>query len=189
MREPWEEYPEIWKSKSAFFTWMRGNLRRALWEKYPPKIMFKKSLLEKPPVGYTGKAKSGACCALTGIWTGNSKLQVDHIVGEASLRGWSDVESFVKHLCTSKENMQLVETEAHKVKSYAERMGITFEDAISRKEVIAFSKLPVPEMKKVLQSHDNYETIRPVVEAMKKHTKKALVEFYEQCLKGEKIES
>ena len=40
-KQPWEEFPDIWKTKAAFFAWLRGGLRRAVWEKYPPKIKFK----------------------------------------------------------------------------------------------------------------------------------------------------
>ena len=148
--DPWEEFPEVWPTKGAFFTWLRGCLRRSVWEKYPPKIIFKKSMMVPPPADYTGKSRSGALCALTGEWTGNSKLQVDHIIGNASCRDWSDVLPFIRHLCTHKENMQLVDKEAHKIKSYAERMGISFEEAVLEKKVIAFKKLKTDEQKKVL---------------------------------------
>lgn len=152
-QEPWEYYPEVWPTKAYFFSWLRGGLRRAIWEKYPPKIIFKKSQLTKPPEGYTGKAKSGAVCALTGVWTGNSKLQVDHIEGEASFRDWCDIESFVRHLCTNNENMQLVEIEAHKIKSYAERQGISFEDAMfEKKYILPFKKLNATQQKETLTS-------------------------------------
>ena len=185
-KEPWELYPHIWKTKSAFFSWMRGGLRRALWEKYPPKIEFKNKQCTPPPEGYAGKAKSGANCSLTGVWTGKSKLEVDHIVGEASLRDWDDVLSFIRHLCTNDENMQLVEKEAHKVKSYSERNGISFEEAQKRKMAIAFGKLPIDEMKNVLQNSEKYETIKEVVEGSKKLTKKRLCELYKEILNGSK---
>src|SRR5690554_3110739 len=127
--EPWELYPHIWKTKSSFFTWLRGCLRRAVWEKYPPKLEFKNEVCTPPPEGIITRAKTGAFCALTGEWEGKSKLEVDHIVGNASLKDWEDVLSFIQHLCAPKENMQLVKKEAHKIKSYAERKGISFEEA------------------------------------------------------------
>jgi hypothetical protein len=138
--EPWEEFPEIWKTKSAFFTWMRGNLRRALWERYPPKIQFKNSMCKTPPADYKGKAKSGTECSLTGEWTPKSYLEVDHIIGQASLKDWEDVTAFIKHLCTNTDNMQLVGKDAHKIKSYAERKGISFENALLEKMVIQMIK-------------------------------------------------
>ena len=183
----WETYPEIWPTKGKFFTWLRGQLRRALWEKYPPKLKFKNERCAPPPIGLETRAKTGTHCALTGNWVGKSRLEVDHIVGEASLRGWEDFVPFCMHLLTTTENMQLVDKEAHKVKSYAERMGITFEEAQLRKSVIAFSKLPTNEMKNVLQSHKNYETIRSVVESKTKPSKKFLTEIYEQMMKGVEV--
>lgn len=138
--EPWEEYPAIWKTKSAFFAWLRGGLRRAIWEKYPPKIQFKNAQCKPPPAGYTGKAKSGTECTLTGEWTAKSYLEVDHIEGHVSLKDWSDITTFIQHLCTNSANMQLVSKEAHKIKSYAERKGISFEEAVIEKKVIQIIK-------------------------------------------------
>lgn len=150
--ELWTLYPEVWPTKAKFFSWLRGALRLAVWSKYPPKLIFKNSQCGKPPEGYTGKAKSGTFCALTNEWTGKSKLEVDHIVGEVSLRGWEDVLPFLLHLLTTEDNMQLVSKDAHKVKSYAERYKMSFEDALVEKEVIAFSKLSVASQKDMLQS-------------------------------------
>jgi hypothetical protein len=140
MSNPWELYPHIWKTKAAFFSYVRGALRRALWEKYPVKLEFKNETCTPPPLGYTGRAKSGTDCALTGEWEGKSKLEVDHIEGNKSLREWEDVLPFVQHLCTTKDNMQLVKKEAHKIKSYADRQGITFEEAVIIKDAIAICK-------------------------------------------------
>ena len=138
--DPWIAYPTIWKTKSAFFTWLRGNLRRAVWEKYPGKIQFKNNECNPPPKDYVGRAKSGAYCALSNNWTAKSYLEVDHKVGNASLKEWSDVTSFIQHLCTNDLNMQLVSKEAHKIKSYAERQNITYEEATAIKQAIKIVK-------------------------------------------------
>lgn len=148
--ELWKIAPDIWPTKAKFFAWLRGNLRRALWEKYPIKIQFKNEQCESPPEGYKGKARSGAECVLTGEWTGKSRLQVDHVVGNVPLSEWEHFVPFVLHLLCTKDNMQLVEKEAHKIKSYAERMGITFEEAIVEKQVIAFKKLKAGVQKEIL---------------------------------------
>lgn len=138
--EPWELYPDIWKTKSAFFTWLRGGLRRAIWEKYPPKIQFKTKGCSPPPPDYEGRAKSGANCALTGEWTPKSYLEVDHIKGHVAFTDWDDVLDFIKHLCSDSSNFQLVNKENHKIKSYAERKGISFEEALIEKKAIAIIK-------------------------------------------------
>ena len=140
-KEPWEEFSDIWPTKARFFSWLRGCLRGGVWNKYPPKLMYKKSLCQVPsPEWYKGRAKYGGVCALTGDWNVQSKMEVDHIHGNVSLNDWSDVLPFIQHLCAQKNNMQVVSKEAHKVKSYAERMGMSFEDAQLEKQVIATLK-------------------------------------------------
>lgn len=158
-KNPWEAYPDVWSTKAKFFTWLRGAFRKAVWSRYPGRIKFKNERCEKPPEGYTGRAKSGAYCALTGEWVGKSNLEVDHVIGEASLREWADVESFIRHLCPTDDNMQLVSREAHKIKSYAERMGITFAEAVIEKQVIAFGKESVEKQRIILTETCLCETI------------------------------
>lgn len=140
MSDPWEEFPEIWRNKVAFFTWLRSGLRKAVWQYYPPKLKYKNSKAFKPPENYTGKAKRLVECELTGELLPVSQAEIDHIEGHVSLKDWNDLLPFVQHLCASKENMQVVGKEAHKTKSYAERMGISFEEASREKKAIALQK-------------------------------------------------
>lgn len=139
-KEPWVEYKHIWPTKAKFFSFLRGNLRRAVWEKWPGKIEFKNEVCSAPPEDYTGRAKSGAYCALTGEWVGKSAAEIDHIKGHVSLNDWDDLLPFILHLCASKDNMAYVGKEAHRIKSYAERMGISFEQALIQKQIIALQK-------------------------------------------------
>lgn len=140
LRKPWEEYPHIWKTEAAFWSYVRGGLRRGLWEKSPIKLDFKNKACEVPPEGYTGRAKSGAYCALTNEWTGKSKMEVDHKEGHMSLLSWDDILDFVLHVIPPPDSLQLVDKEAHKVKSYAERRGISFEEALIEKKAIEICK-------------------------------------------------
>lgn len=139
-KELWEQYPHIWPTKAAFFVWLRGSLRRAVWNTYPLKIELIKEASVPKPEGYNGKAKKFAKCSLTGKVIPKSQCQVDHIVGNASLQSWEDLLPFVKHLCTDKDNLQIVSKDAHKIKSYAERHKISFEEACDIKEAIAIIK-------------------------------------------------
>lgn len=139
-KEPWIEAPHIWPTKASFFNFLRGNLRRAVWEKWPLKFEFKNGLCGQPPEDYTGRARSGALCALSGEWTGKSAAEIDHIFGNVSLQEWEDVLPFIQHLCASKDNMQYVSKEAHKIKSYADKHGISFQEASCVKEAIRLCK-------------------------------------------------
>lgn len=138
--KPWEWYPEVWPSKSKFFTWLRGCLRNAVWNKSPIKIIYKNENCSKPPSDYTGKAKTGAYCALSGEWEGKSKLEVDHISGNVSLQDEEDILGFIQHLIPPPGSLQLVTKEAHKIKSYAEKQGISYEMAAAQKKAIYLIK-------------------------------------------------
>lgn len=138
--EPWLWYPEVWPTKSKFYTWLRGCLRNAVWNKSPIKIIFKNEGCSSPPEGYTGRAKSGAYCALSGEWEGKSKLEVDHIEGNVSLLEEENIIEFIKHLIPPPNSLQLVTKDAHKVKSYAEREGISYEEAVIQKKAIQLEK-------------------------------------------------
>lgn len=138
--KPWELYPHFWKTEAQFWTYLRGCIRRGLWEKSPIKLDFKNKNCSKPPEGYTGRAKSGAYCALSKKWEGKSKLEVDHVEGNVSLGCWEDVLPFIQHMVPPPDNMALVTKEAHKIKSYAEKMGITFEEAVVQKKAIEIQK-------------------------------------------------
>lgn len=139
--KPWEEYPELWKTESQFWTYLRGCIRRGLWEKSPIKLSFKNNGCDLPPDDYDGRAKSGQYCALSGKWEGKSKLEVDHIEGNVSLSSWDDVLPFIQHMIPEKGTLQLVTKEAHKIKSHQEKQGFeTFEEAACDKKAIQVCK-------------------------------------------------
>jgi hypothetical protein len=138
--EPWVWYPEVWPTKSKFFTWLRGSLRNAVWNRSPIKIIFKNETCSNPPAGYEGRAKSGTYCALSGVWEGKSKLEVDHIEGNVPINNEEDILEFLKHLIPAPNTLQLVTKEAHKIKSYAEKQGITYEEAAAEKKAIEIIK-------------------------------------------------
>jgi hypothetical protein len=151
---PWEAYPHIWKTESAFMSWLRGGIRGGLWNKHPVKLEFiKKNRIQIPNPNPKGKKPTvwGAVCSLTGEIVPINQIQVDHKVGNHSLRSLDDIQSFIESIVlVTDEDLQLVSKDAHTVKSYAERKGITFEEAIIEKKVIAFGKLPVEEQKSFL---------------------------------------
>ena len=138
--KPWEEYPHLWKTESAFWTYIRGALRQALWMRSPIKLSYKSSVCTAPPKDYTGRGKKGTFCALTGVWVATSKAEIDHIEGNVSLTCWEDVLPFIQHLVPEKGTLQYVDKEAHKIKSYSEKQNITFEEATIQKKAIEILK-------------------------------------------------
>lgn len=147
---PWEDEHGIWKTQSAFFSWIRGSLRRA-WTKYPVSKNFKNSQCRPAPKG--GRAKWVADCAKCGKQFNKSSLQVDHIVPAGSIRSWEDVGAFVQRLFTTSENMRLLCKPCHEMVTNQERWGLSEEEAIKRKEMVEFFKLSVSKQKEILMKN------------------------------------
>lgn len=139
-KKPWEQYPHIWKTESDYWNYIRGSFRR-IWSRYPVKLEFKKKQAYAPPADYTGRAKKMGTCALCGEKNVPiSKLEVDHKEQVGSFNTRESAFDWFWELLCEEENMQLVHMECHKIKSYADRMGISFEVAKKEKEVIAICK-------------------------------------------------
>ena len=140
----WEIYPHIWATESAYMSWLRGGIRRYLWSKNPVKLEFiKQNRVKIPNPNPKGKVKEvwGGVCALTGNTYPIGDMEVDHISGNHSLNTIDDLVPFVKGIVmVTLEDLQLVSKEAHKIKSYAEKQGISFEEAKIEKEVIEIIK-------------------------------------------------
>ena len=169
----WEIYPHIWATESAYMSWLRGGLRRYLWSKNPVKLEFiKQNRIKISNPNPKGKVKEvwGGVCALTGETHVIGDMEVDHISGNHSLKTLDDLVPFVKGIVmVTLEDLQLVSKEAHKIKSYAERQGISFEEARAEKEALQLIK----------QKKDKEYCVENglVVESTQAARRKAIVEF------------
>ena len=138
------EMSHVWKTESAYYTWLRGSIRRAMWAKNPVKLEFiKQNRVKIPNPNPKGKVKEvwGGVCALTGNIFPIGDMEVDHKEGNHSLKTLDDLVPFVKGIVMiTLDDLQLVSKEAHKIKSYAEKQGISFEEAKIEKEVIEIIK-------------------------------------------------
>lgn len=140
-KEPWELYPNLWPTKSKFFTYLRGQLRR-LWSTYPAKLKWKQAQLVIPPKGYTGRAKKLGKCHYCNEMFAASHLEVDHVEMAGACSSWDEAAQFVYRLLDCNDNWVLACKPCHKVKSLAERKGIDFEEALLQKKVIEICKQP-----------------------------------------------
>lgn len=138
-KEPWEVYPTIWKNQTAFFTYLRGNLR-LLWSRYPAKLEWKKTQLVEPPKGYTGRAKKLGKCHYCEEMFAASHLEVDHVVQAGTCNSWETAKEFLYKLLDCNDNWVLACKPCHKTKSFAERKGVSFEEAQAEKKAIEFCK-------------------------------------------------
>lgn len=142
--KPWLEFPSIWKTQSAFMSWMRGGIRAGLWNKNPIKLEFlkeKRVRIKNPkPTGRTAEVW-GQHCVLCDQDIPTTEAQVDHISGKNSLKTLDDIQDFILSIATiSKDDLQIVCKPCHKIKSHAEKEGISFEQARLEKQVISLCK-------------------------------------------------
>lgn len=140
-RKPWEIPESPWKTEAAFMSYVRSGIRKSLWNRYPVKTIFMKANRVRGINPKTGKECWGGFCYLTGEFFAQADLELDHRQGGHSLKTLDDASNFLKGmLYVDFDDLAFVSKEAHKIKSYAERMGITFEEAKAEKRVIALMK-------------------------------------------------
>lgn len=144
-KEPWELHPELWKTKAAFFAYLRGGLR-LIWSRYPAKLAWKKDQLFPPPASYSGRAKKLGTCYYCKESFPGSNLEVDHVSQAGQCTSWETSADFLKKLLDCNDNWVLACKPCHKIKSYAERTGMDFQRALVEKSVIAWLKKPVAEV-------------------------------------------
>jgi 5-methylcytosine-specific restriction endonuclease McrA len=145
--KPWETHPKIWKTRSAFMSYVRGGIRRGLWDKNPVKLEFIKQNRVRANIGKITKSNPkgevwGGICQICKGEFREYDLQVDHIIGKNSLTTLDDIMGFIKAIVlVTNDDLQLVCKPCHGVKTHAEKMGITLQEARLEKEAIAFEKL------------------------------------------------
>lgn len=150
--EPWVEYPHIWKTKAAWLSFIRGGIRRHLWSKNPVKLEFMKEqrvMIPNPSKRKGAKAEVwGARCEMCHQLRAQKEIEVDHKTGEHSLREASDIQKFVEGIVfVRKEDLAILCKPCHKVKTNAERKGISNEESAIDKAAISICKQPAAVVK------------------------------------------
>ena len=151
----WNYEGSIWKSESAWFSWIRSALRRS-WNRHPTKIAkLKKELIQIPnpnPKSSTRfpTVKGGKCSCCGGVFplSGGKKegkhkvtIQVDHLEPAGSLRDIKHLQGFVERLfCVGLEDLALICSVCNKTKDYAQKSGLSFKEAKIEKEAIEIQK-------------------------------------------------
>jgi len=146
--EPWQQCPDVWKTEAQFFIWMRGQMRRA-WSRHPVKLSYMHQHRKRVPLGRVTKSNPeglvwGCQCEHCKQEFKQTECEVDHMNAAGSFKGWEDFEVWMTKLMhINFDSIRIVCKGCHRIISYAERMGITFEEAKLEKEVIAFTKWPI----------------------------------------------
>lgn len=143
----WEIYPGIWNTEAKYMSWIRGGIRRGLWNKHPIKLEFlnENTFLVKNtnPRSMKRFPEVKKCkCNLCGDILSPSLIEVDHRSGgNYSLKNSRDIGPFIRSVIeVVKEDLQAICKPCHKNKSYADKQGITYKEATAIKKAIAIIK-------------------------------------------------
>lgn len=140
---------------------VRGAVRKA-WMRSPTKL----SLLmmsavhvedvpeELRPPKLTKNTKWLYKCAIEGTYHIGSQVEIDHIKGENSLKTYDDMVGFTQSILDVQwSDLRILSKEAHACITYAERYGLTYEQAKKEKEVIVIVSSGVAKQKDFLKKH------------------------------------
>lgn len=140
-RKPWEIPDTPWKTEAAFMSYVRGGIRKSIWSRYAVKTSFMKANRIRDVNKKTGKMCYGFKCAACKEFHPQSNIEIDHLSGNNQFKTLDDSSSYLKALLyIDYDDLQAMCKECHRIKSYAERMGITFEEARAAKKIIALMK-------------------------------------------------
>lgn len=137
--EPWKHKDTHWKTEAEYLNWIRSGLRK-IWARHPIKGVVKNKGRKKKDNG-KGRAVYHNKCNACGKWYQLKYLQVDHIKPNPSLKKIDDLGEFTKSLLHIDESrLQLLCTNCHGIKTYAERYDVTWNQAAKRKSEIRSKK-------------------------------------------------
>lgn len=135
---PWEIPNSPWKDEKAYLNWLRSSIRR-IWSRHPVKIVYKQSRRYKAPVGRNDKEVWVSDCEICGKQSRD--CQVDHLHGGYGFTDWTSFTEWAKMiLWVGFDDIREVCVECHEVISLSQRKGISFEEALTEKELIAIFK-------------------------------------------------
>lgn len=142
-KEPWGYEGSPWKNSTAFFTYLRGCLRKA-WSTNPIKLtVLKNRRYQIPNPNSKGNKPTvwGADCEMCKGVFPLKEIQVDHIVPAGTLGSLEDVPGFVERLLfVTEDDLRLVCKGCNSALALAYKQGITYEEAIIEKKTIAIIK-------------------------------------------------
>ena len=135
-----------WKTSGAFWTWMRGGLRRSLWMRHPVKLALLKEKRYRAPLGRVSKSGIAQLvwaidCSVCAQCVKQSNAEVDHIHEAGSLKSVEDIQPFIERLAfVTPDDLRVVCKPCHKILTMMSRYDMTFDEAKKRKQEIARKK-------------------------------------------------
>lgn len=156
--KPWLVRGAPWKTEAAFYSWIRSQLRKG-WSRHPVKNLYLqnnrfKSLNER------GRITWHLECEHCRKNTPQTKIQVDHLNPAGSLKTTEDLGKFVERLYfVTFDTIRVLCIPCHQTITYAEKKGLSFEDAKIEKQVVDIMKKSKHDLEMWLQDrHEKYVT-------------------------------
>lgn len=155
--KPWEVPGVPWKSEAAFWSWVRGVLRKG-WSRHPVKIEYIKNnrkQIDNPNPKGKKATVWGMTCSICHKDTVQSQIEIDHISETGgTFTCLEDVEAYVAYLyLIDFASIRAVCKPCHEVVTLSQSQGISFEEAQLQKRVIAFMKKPKQQILDFLALH------------------------------------
>jgi len=105
-------------TEAKYFQFIRSALRKATM-RYPVKQ--KVLAANRRPKQLPGRHKWECKCAHCNLWWAQTACQVDHIVPAGKLSSYADLPGFVARLFCEPEDMQVLCSSCHQIKTNEER--------------------------------------------------------------------
>ena len=124
---------------------------RLTWMRAPNKL----AVLEQarvPDMNPATRTKWLFQCAICGKMFKQTDIEVDHVIGEHKFTQPTDFVSYWDNMLNvPMDGLQVLCIEDHRIKTYMERKGCTWEEAVAKKVVIKYGNKPVKEQKAYLK--------------------------------------
>ncbi len=141
-KEPWGPGTP-WKNSVAWFTYLRGCLRKA-WSTNPIKLtVLKNGRKQIPNPNPKGNKPTvwGFDCEMCGKTYPIKEGQIDHKIPAGSLQKTEDIPGFVMRLLyVREEDLRLICKGCNSALAYADKNKISFEEALIAKQIIEICK-------------------------------------------------
>lgn len=139
-------------TEAQYLAWIRSALR-SKWLRWPPRAQAIEAA-RRPYEGPNKLQKYEVQCAICKEWFKQKEIEVDHWPHDAgSILTVEDIGPFVGRLYCETDNLRAVCKPCHSIHTYAQKEGITFEEARAAKKVLEITKLPTKQVLVFLAEH------------------------------------
>lgn len=132
-----------WKNSTAFFTYLRGCLRKA-WSNNPVKLnLIKNKRYQIPNPNPKGNKLTvwGALCEMCANEYPLNKIQVDHKTPAGKFNSTEDIQGFVERLLyITEDDLRLVCVDCNSALAYSDKYGVSYEEACLVKVAVSLEK-------------------------------------------------